>query len=208
MNSVFRFLSVIAAVMMLPLSVPAWAGPLEDLSALQKDLKSVRAPFKQKKLTELLPRAIKSKGTFYFSDGAGVRWEYDGQMVVIYDNESLYLHYIELSEAEKVDGIAGFNGPLSFNVKELARDYDIKTSVSEAGDITLHLVPRQLMPFENMRMVFKKGEPFPSEVRVMEATGDETVISFIDPEFNLKLKGKLFVFTPPRGVKVRVRQYN
>lgn len=207
MNILLRVLSGIAATMILTIAVPAWADPVEDLSVLQNDLKTVRAQFKQKKRTELLPRPIKSKGTFYFSEGAGVRWEYDGQMVVIYDNESLYLHYIELREAEKVDGIAGFNGPLSFNVKELARDYDISSSVSESGDITLGLVPRQPMPFESMRMIFKKGEPFPSEVRVMEATGDETIITFVKPEFNLKLKARLFVFEPPRGVKVRVRQY-
>ena len=199
-----KFLLAMAAILLIP--APCWAGPLEALSALQKhSLTSVRAPFKQEKRTELLPRPVKSRGTFYFKDGAGVRWEYDGQLVVIYDNSALYLHYIEMDEADKLDGVAGFKGPLSFNVKDLRNDYDIKAIESESGEITLELTPRARMPFSLMKMFFIKGAPFPYEVRVLEESGDETVIRFINPELNVKLKNSLFIFTPPKGVKVRER---
>jgi len=190
------------------LSSPAWAGPLEDISTLQKGLRSVRADFRQEKRTELLPRPVKSRGTFYFREGSGVRWVYDGQMVVIYDNRTLYLHYTELDEAEKVNGIAGFSGPLSFNVIELKKDYRIKAVESGDGGIKLVLTPKAPMPFETMSMHFRKSEPFPYEVRVMEAAGDMTVISFVKPELNVNLKKSLFVFKPSRGVKVRERNYN
>ena len=188
-------------------SCPAWAGPIEELSALQKDLRSVRADFRQQKRTELLPRPIKSKGTFYFRDGSGVRWVYDGQMVVIYDNRTLYLHYTELDEAEKVNGIAGFSGPLSFNVIELRKDYNIKAEESGEGGIKLVLTPKAPMPFETMSMHFMKSEPFPYEVRVMEETGDVTVIRFVNTDMNVNLKKSLFVFKPKKGVKVRERNY-
>ena len=198
---------LLSAIGLLLICPSSWAGPLEDLSILQKGLKSVRVDFRQEKRTELLPRPVKSNGTFFFSQGSGVRWEYEGQMVVIYDNRTLYLHYTELEEAEKVDGIAGFNGPLSFNVEDLQRDYDIRDEVSDAGDITLTLLPRARMPFASMLMSFRKGDPFPYEVRVREEAGDETVISFSEPELNIKLKKSLFVFKPPRGVKVRQRRF-
>ena len=200
-----KFLISTAAILLIPAS--SLAGPLETLSELQKGMKSVRAPFRQEKRTELLPRPIKSRGTFFFKDSFGVRWEYDGQMVVIYDNSSLYLHYTEMEEAEKVNGVAGFKGPLSFNVKDLKKNYHIKAIGSESGDITLELMPRAQMPFSLMKMYFRKSEPFPYEVRVLEETGDETVIMFIDPEINVRLKDSLFVFKPPRGVKVRERDY-
>lgn len=180
---------------------------VNELSVLQGEVKSVRAPFSQKKHTELLMRPVKSKGTFYFKRGAGVRWVYDGQMVVIYDNSTLYLHYIELGEAEKVRGITGFSGPLSFNVRELMKDYTIKADRAPDGRTMLELLPRERMPFKMMKMGFNKGEPFPHEVRVIEETGDETVITFLDPEYNVKLKDSLFRFKPPRGVKVTERDY-
>ena len=205
MLPVYRTLLCAAAILLI--SAPSWAGPVDDISRLQKGLKSVRVAFKQKKHTELLPRPVKSKGIFFFSHGSGVRWEYDGQMVVIYDNKTLYLHYTELGEAEKVDGIAGFNGPLSFNVEDLGRDYDIRAHRSDLGDITLTLVPKARMPFASMLMSFRKGKSFPYEVRVREEAGDETVISFAEPELNIKLKRSLFVFKPPRGVKVRQRRF-
>ncbi|MFC1549450.1 outer membrane lipoprotein carrier protein LolA [Nitrospirota bacterium] len=199
---------LISAAAILLICAPSWAGPVEDLSELQKGLKSVRVAFKQKKHTELLPRPVKSRGTFYFSQGSGVRWEYDGQMVVIYDNSTLYLHYTEMGEAEKVDGIAGFNGPLSFNVVDLQKNYDIRAKRSDTGDITLTLVPEARMPFASMLMSFRKGKPFPYEVRVREESGDETVISFEKPELNNKLKKSLFVFKPPargQGPRAKVR---
>jgi outer membrane lipoprotein-sorting protein len=205
MLSVYRTILCLAVILLI--SSPSWAGPVDDLSIIQKGLKSVRVTFKQKKHTELLPRPVKSKGTFFFSQGSGVRWEYDGQMVVIYDNKTLYLHYTEMEEAEKVDGIAGFKGPLSFNVEDLGRDYDIRADRSDAGDITIILVPKARMPFASMLMSFSKGSPFPYEVRVREEAGDETVISFAEPELNIKLKSSLFVFKPPRGVKVRERKF-
>ena len=200
---------ILAAFIIIMMSMPALAGPIEDISLLQKDkLKSVRAPFKQKKQTELLPRPVKSKGTFYFKQGVGVRWVYDGQMVAIYDGSSLYLHYIELDEAEQVDGIAGFSGPLSFNIAELKRDYSIKAEVtSVSGDITLKLTPKKRMPFAFMRMLFHKGQAFPYEVSVHEEAGDVTRISFMEPEFNIDLKDDLFRFTPPRGVTVRHKKF-
>ena len=201
---------ILSALIIFMLSLPAMAGPVEDISLLQKgNLKSVRAPFKQKKQTELLPRPVKSKGTFYFKEGAGVRWVYDYQMVAIYDGSSLYLHYIELDDAEQIDGIAGFSGPLSFNVAELKKDYDIKAKVDSAsGDIALKLTPSKRMPFVFMRMLFHKGQAFPYEVSVHEKSGDVTRINFIEPEFNIDLKDDLFKFTPPKGVTVRHRKLN
>ncbi len=205
MNIFIRLMT--ALLISMAMAMPSKAGPIDDVSKLQKGMKSVRAPFTQKKMTELLARPIKSKGTFYFKQGAGVRWVYDGQMVVIYDGATLWLHYTEMDEAEKINGIAGFSGPLSFDVLELQKDYEIKASHEYKGDIALELKPKVKMPFASMRMVFLKGEAFPHEVTVREESGDETVITFAKTKFNVKLKDKLFKFKPPKGVIVRERDF-
>jgi outer membrane lipoprotein-sorting protein len=183
----------------------AEAGPVDDIRQWQKGISTVKAEFRQEKHTELLMRPIKSKGTFYFKSTVGVRWEYDGAMEVVYDGETLYLHYTELEEAEKVRGAGGFVGPLTFDIEELLKDYEVEAEKTD-GEIRLDLKPMKQMPFMSMQMVFKEGAPFPEEVTVLEESGDRTVIRFHDLKANERLSDKLFVFKPPPGVKVRERE--
>ncbi len=125
-------------------------------------------------------------------------------MLVIYDGKSLYLYYIELKEAEKVDGVSGFVGPLSFDIAELVRDYEVESKEKD-GKYLLHLLPLKQMPFESMDMVFDKDGSFPENVIIMEQTGDRTEIRFSGTEINVELKDELFRFSAPEGVKVRER---
>ncbi len=182
------------------------AGELDDLKRLQKGLRSVKAAFTQTKTTELLGRPIRSSGMFYMKASAGVRWDYKDSLVVIYDGRDLYLHYIELEEAERIRGASGFVGPLVFNVESLAENYRV-TAMRADGSTLLTLVPDKDMPFERMEMSFPLGSPFPDEIVVIEATGDKTVIRFADVEIGAKLGSSLFVFTPPPGVIVRQRRF-
>jgi outer membrane lipoprotein-sorting protein len=178
---ILGFLSILAA--------SAFGSPIDEIKKSQKDIKSVKASFRQEKHTELFQRPIKSEGTFYFMAGKGVRWEYGTEMVVVYDGESLYLHYVELEEAEKVNGVSGFVGPLSFDITQLV----------------MHLIPKKQVPFESMEMVFPKGAAFPSLVKIVEQTGDRTEIHFDDVEENPGLDSTLFQFVPPPGVTLRER---
>ena len=182
------------------------AGELEDIKRLQKGLRSVKASFTQTKTTELLGRPIKSSGTFYMKVGAGVRWDYKDSMLVIYDGRDLYLHYIELEEAERIRGASGFAGPLVFDVERLTENYRV-TAMRTEGSTRLTLVPGKDMPFERMEMNFPAGSPFPDEVVMIEATGDKTEIRFSEVEVGAVLHSDLFVFTPPPGVIVRQRSF-
>jgi outer membrane lipoprotein carrier protein len=193
-----------AAVLVLFASVsPAWAGPLDDLKRLQRDIHTVKASFVQEKHTELYDRPIESRGTFYFKAGAGVRWEYE-EMTVIYDGEYLYLYYKELEEAEKVRGVAGYAGPLSFDLDLLLKDYTVESTKKDGG-ILLVLTPRKKMPFTTMKLFFPTDAAFPRTVTTVEETGDQTVISFSQVETNVSLPGDIFSFSPPPGVDVRER---
>ncbi len=182
------------------------AGDLDEIKRLQKGLRSVKASFTQTKTTELLGRPVRSSGTFYMKAGAGVRWDYKDSMVIIYDGRDLYLHYIELEEAERIRGASGFAGPLVFDVERLTENYRV-TAMRTDGSTRLTLVPRKDMPFERMEMSFPAGSPFPDEVVVIEATGDKTEIRFSDIEVGAALHSDLFVFIPPSGVIVRQRSF-
>ena len=197
-------LPVFLAFMLFVFSV-AHAGPLEDIRERQKGVKTVKAGFSQKKHTELLERPIKSSGDFYFKSPVGVRWEYRDEMVVIYDGKYLYLHYTELEQAEKVEGVAGYAGPLIFDLEVILKDYRVEVEESE-GAARLDLMPKKRKPFKSMAMTFPEGAAFPSQIIIFEETGDHTVIDFHDIETNVPLSDKLFRFIPPPGVVVRERK--
>jgi outer membrane lipoprotein carrier protein len=183
----------------------ARGGVIEDIQKRQKGISTVRAAFKQEKHTELLARPIRSDGMFYFKAPVGVRWEYRDAMTVVYDGTTLYLHYLELEEAEKIDGVSGYVGPLSFDMEVLLREYRVETEDVPEG-VLLNLTPRKKVPFASMSMLFPEGAPFPSEVRIVEEMGDRTVILFSDVETNVKLPDGLFRFAPPPGVMLRERK--
>jgi outer membrane lipoprotein-sorting protein len=188
----------------LALLSPAYADILDELRESQKGLKTVRASFSQEKHTELLDRPIKSDGTLAIRSGSGVRWEYEGEMVVIYDGTDLYFYYTELEEAEKLKGVSGFVGPLAFDIDLLTRDYEVEASRRD-GRYVLVLHPRKEMPFKEMEMRYAPGKPFPEEVKIREETGDSTVITFRDVRINAEVPEELFVLKLPPGVPLRER---
>jgi len=177
---------------------------VEEIREAQKGLRTVRADFKQEKRTELLDRPVRSEGRFYFKSPSNLRWEYDESMVVIYDGRSLYIHYTELGEAERIDDAAGFVGPLGFNLDLLRKDFEIQATGSQGRGL-LSLRPKKDMPFELMEMVFSGGGAFPREVRITEENGDRTVITFLNVETNVDVPDSTFVFVAPPGVKLRER---
>jgi outer membrane lipoprotein-sorting protein len=195
---------LLPALFALLLAAPAGAGLLDEIKERQKGVRTVRAEFRQLKHTELLERPIKSKGTFYFKSPLGVRWEYEDAMVVIYDGKTLYLHYTELDEADKVDGVSGFVGPLVFDLKLLLKDYEVEASKVAEGT-RLDLKPKKSMPFQSMVMIFPDGAGFPSEVSIFEETGDRTVIMFHEVKVNVAVSDELLKFSPPPGVVIRER---
>jgi outer membrane lipoprotein carrier protein len=204
MRVVFRNILILVALLAAIAVSDAMAGELDELRELQRGLKSVRASFLQVKTTELLGRPIKSRGEFYMKAHAGVRWDYKDSMVVIFDGRDLFLHYIEMEEAEQIRGASGYVGPLVFDVDKLHEKYRV-TAMKLEGDIKLTLKPREDAPFERMEMIFAAGSPFPEKIVVLEPSGDKTVIEFIDVKTGVKLSSDLFIFTPPPGVNVRYR---
>lgn len=193
-----------SAICILVANVSADTGPLEKLKARQKGIRTVESDFRQEKHTQLLVRPIRSSGKVYMKSGVGVRWEYKGEMVVIYDGEDVYLHYTELDEADRIKGAGGYAGPLTFDIVELLRDYQVEAAES-GGEIILDLKPLKRMPFASMKMVFGEGAAFPGKVVIIEEDGDRTVIRFREVEQNVDIPDRMFEFTPPPGVVLRER---
>lgn len=206
---VFFAAVVFAAFAAAPAAAESAASPsaklIDELRERQKDVKTVSARFVQERKTALLRRPLRSEGDFYFKSPVGVRWQYKDGILVIYDGKFLYIYNPELREAEKFAGAGVFIGPLVFDIELLLKDYIVDARTS-GGRTILHMKPKKAMPFKSMEMTFGAGSPFPSEVGVVEETGDGTVIGFSDIKVNAALADRLFIFRPPSGVKIKERR--
>ncbi len=180
-------------------------GLLDELIERQGSLKTVQASFVQEKYDPMLGRPIKSKGSFYFKIGMGVRWEYE-DVLVVYDGKFLYVYSPETEEAEKIKGKQGFMGPLAFDLKELLKEYDME-ALRDGETIRVSLRPIKEMPFEWMEMVFEGEDAFPSEVSITDANGDTSAIKFENVKLNTQFREDMFVFHPPPGTVVREREF-
>lgn len=181
------------------------AGPLDELMQRQKSLNSVQASFVQEQYDPLLGRPIKSAGDFYFRSGKGVRWEYEDALV-IYDGKMLYVYSPETKEAQKIKGKKGFMGPLAFDIKSLLEEYQIEAD--KKGDVIgLSLSPKTEMPFASMTMTFPDEQAFPSEVTVVQTTGEKATIKFENIKLNTGFSDKVFVFSPPEGTTITERHF-
>lgn len=180
------------------------AGLIEEIGERQKNVKTLKARFSQQKKSALLGRPMKSAGDFYFKSQRGVRWQYDEGLIVIFDGSSLYIYHPEMEAAEKIKDITGYVGPLNFDINFLKEEYVMEASKTGAF-ITIELRPKKDMPFTSMKLLFPAAGVFPSEVGIIEETGDKTEIVFSGVSLNKNLPDKLFIFTPPPGVKIRER---
>jgi outer membrane lipoprotein-sorting protein len=180
-------------------------GLLEELIERQGRLKTVQASFVQEKYDPMLGRPIKSKGSFYFEIGSGVRWEYE-DVLVVYNGEFLYVYSPETEEAEKIKGKQGFMGPLAFDLKELLKDYAME-AFRDGKTIKVSLKPKKEMPFVSMEMVFEGQEAFPSVVSITDANGETSSIKFDNVKLNMQFSEDMFVFHPPPGTVVREREF-
>lgn len=205
--SAIFFLAVVTAVFLCPWTTPAAedTDPLEELIRRQHDLLSVHATFTQEQHDPMLGRPIKNAGEFYFMAGEGVRWEYEDALV-IYDGSVLYVYSPETNEARKIKGEKGFMGPLAFDVKELLENYDVEAG-REGDVIRLILRPKAEMPFSSMSMIFPGDMAFPSEVAVMQETGERALIKFDNIQLNAKFSDEMFKFRPPPGTEIMEGQF-
>jgi len=176
---------------------------IDELAKRQKDILSVRANFTQEKKVKALKKPIRSKGVFYYKSPSFVRWQYEKTLTAIYDGKDLYLYYPELNEAEKIEGAAGFSLPLSFNISQMQRDYNLST-IEEPDIIKIKMTPKRQMPFLGVEMHIKKGEIFPSEVIIEEKTGEVTEIKFSSININIDMPEGLFTLSD--NIKIRQRR--
>ncbi len=195
---------------------------LAQVAEKTKDLKSLRAKFRQEKSLAIAKQPIVSEGAFAWlrvdKDKTLVRWDTQkpSKGLCLVTATELLLYYPELKEAEKYD-IARANPILAkiMVAPRLAADIQdvFSVKIEQKGSATkeenrphvLFLIPTQeeVRKFiEHVRLWLDPRSLLVGKVEYQDTSKDKTVVEFSDMQLNPELKESDFSIELPGDVRV------
>jgi outer membrane lipoprotein carrier protein len=179
------------------------ADTISKIIDLQKSIKTIKTDFIQEKHSALMNRPIISSGTFFFLSPDKFVWDYKKGMKVTSDGKSVMVYYEELKEAEIVslDNLPSLPG--GFSVEKLREHYYIELLEQSSNKYILKVTPVIKSNIFREIMITLDEKAIPVEVKMVERTGDDTVIRFIKRETNIAIPEEVFSVKVPEGVKIR-----
>ena len=213
----FVFCLLLSAICLLGLAeaAPSYTLPeiLQHMEETQKKVESFHTRFVQNKTIYLLEGAVKSQGELYFQRPGRLYWETEdpNRLVLVINDNTLWLYYPDLREADKMDitllkGLINKYVGIGQSVEVLKNQYDIKLAEADGQKVILDLSPKSARlrsQVKSVRIWLNPATWFPLEVKNTEANGDTTHIIFRKFDINLPVPDSKFNFTPPRGVKLK-----
>lgn len=166
-----------------------------------KSLNSIRTDFEQSKHMAFLSNDIQSKGKMYLRSDGSLKWEYTSpnNYSVIFKNNVILIN--DNGKKSTVSGdqdmfkkinhlIAGSVSGKLFDDKEFVINY-----FKSGKDILVKLVPnsKTLKKYiGEVNLYFPQTEATVSKVKLIEPSGDFTLITFINKELNVKIDPSIF----------------
>lgn len=166
--------------------------------------------FHQSSTLKALDVTDSAEGSIYIKQPGCMRWEYErpDKQLIITDGTSLWLYRPEdnqvmMGKAETFFGEG--KGGVFLSDMTLIRKYFTIERISDesSGYHILKLTPDT--PSGDVQVVYLtvlKDNFNILQVVTENAYGDETRLSFENPEFDLELNDELFTFTPPEGAEI------
>lgn len=147
-----------------------------------------------------------SEGKFYLKRPGKMRWQYspptpillvsDGKVIVYYDAELDQVNYVPMD-----DTLAGFLGKPVIKLDSATTKL---TSFVVDGGIIRATIIQKSKPDEGALTLELTDKPLQlRQMRIKDASGQETNIQLQNAEFGRALPDKLFTFEDPRGVTKR-----
>jgi outer membrane lipoprotein-sorting protein len=183
--------------------------PVEDKSTFQNALKnssekvkSITANFSQIKYLSFMEEEVKSSGKFYFIKPDKVRWEYTSPtsyFIVINGNQLITFMNGKKTviDASKNKTFGEINKIMVGSINgEIANHPDFKSTLYESTSAyRLNLVPQSKALKEVMNEIiiwFDKGNMAVNQIKMLEASGDYSIISLADKNLNATISSDLF----------------
>lgn len=187
-------------------------GVLARMEEAGKDLKTLKAGFRQERTYALFDEKRGSSGTILYKKPGKMLWKYakpDGNLIYITGKKALmYLpdikqvQKISLLKDRKTESLLiGFGN----TAEEIKRNFDVRLAGSREGTYTLELVPKtEDISSHLLRLEISiDGKSWlPARSVRFEPGGDRTAFTFTDVTTNLPVEDAAFEFTVPDGVEV------
>lgn len=195
------FITFIARAQETPLTSKELKSFKEKVSKETQALKSMKTDFEQNKHLAFLSNDIQSKGKMYLNAEGLLKWEYTSPNVysVIFKNNSILIN--DNGKKSEVSGdqdmFKKINHLISGSVSgKLFDDKEFNISYLKSGsDILVKLIPnsKTLKKYiGEVNLYFPKSEATVSKVKLIEPSGDYTLITFINKELNAKIDPRIF----------------
>ena len=185
----------------------ALAGARDELASFTKGLKGLEGQFSQQVYDANGKRKETSSGRVALSAPRLFRWEYvkPFPQLIVADGGTVWVFDPDLQQVTKrPQGVEEQNNPLAalIDPAKLDRQFVVKELADEAGLQWLQLTPRKdgEASFQSARLGF--GANGLARMRVVDALGQRTEISFDGWKRNPKFATGTFRYVPPKGVDV------
>lgn len=146
-------------------------------------------------------------GTFYMKRPGKICWQYNApaEQLLVSNGKTLTYYDLNLKQVTYVpvdDTLAGFVAQQS--IKLDSKTTKLTHVMSNAlGMLRVTLVQRK-KPSEGSLTLEFSGKPIKiSKLTSLDATGNETQVTLVNPQFGPVLDDKLFIFNDPRGINDR-----
>ncbi len=183
-------------------SVADLPGFKMDFAAASKRTSSIKSDFVQEKNLSMLSEKITSKGKFWFKKESQVRMEYSQpfQYLMILNKDRVYV-----KDGQKENKISTKSNKLFQQINKIMIDCmqgtalnnpDFKTRVFEnKSTFLVELIPvtkgmKEL--FKTINVVVDKKDFSVGSIDMLELSGDNTLIRFLNKELNASLPDALF----------------
>jgi outer membrane lipoprotein carrier protein len=195
---------LISLMMMLFLSLsPAlWAeSGISQLETFLKDLKTLKADFRQTLQQPDYDQVYASNGVFYLKRPGQLRWEYESpsEQLTVADRDRVWLHDFDLEQVSHRSQKAVLDGTpaqLLSGTGPIAEHFEINELGVESELTWVELIPKSKeAQFSSVRLALQEGRLERMEMR--DNFGQVTRFFFDNLERNPELDDELFEFEPP-----------
>jgi len=174
----------------------------EQFSSASQKTQTIKSDFVQEKNLSMLSEKITSKGKFWFKKDNLVRMEYNSpfQYLMIINKNNVYM-----KDGNKENKVATSSNKLFQQINKITvdcvqgtalnnTDFKFKIFENEKGFLVeLTPVAKNLKEyFKNINIVVDKKDYSVNRIDMIELSGDNTVINFINKELNANIPDALF----------------
>jgi outer membrane lipoprotein carrier protein len=178
---------------------------LERLSALRKDLHSIRADVSQEKQLAILRKKVYVSGAVTIAKPNRLRWEVSkpDRSVTVIDGETMTVYHPDLKEAQTYklsenimarNSLSLFASAMSGAIEELEKKFKVEVSSWE-NEIVLRLVPISRIAgryLSSVTIYYDKAKGLPRAFEVLTPKGDSTLTKLENITINPPIDAETF----------------